>query len=253
MTREHLRGWAVCGGIVAAVVVVAGCGSHKSSLLLERQARGPLAEEQAIAKADHWTLDPATQTKTEQGVEVTLAYASPEFLNQFFARKDVFGGYAGLDPYFTEQMVFYVKIANRSGKKIKIDPAEFVMLDDKGNQYQCIGPDYANALADSKQPVGVLTRGVIDDARPGYFGVGVPVGKLMGKPQRRFALLAMSTLQGGYLHDGVVYDGLVSFWSPNRFAQKVKLVMPNVKTDFGADDLPKSVIELTFEMTATHK
>ena len=58
------------------------------------------------------------------------------------------------------------------------------------------------------------TRGVLQDARPGYFGLSLPVGKLFGgKPQRRFALLAMATLRSGMLYDGVEYDGLVAFWS----------------------------------------
>ena len=253
MRRAAVSGIAAWRRVLLVLPIITGCGSHRSSLLLERQARGPLTEEQSIARADHWRIDPVTQTKTEKGIEVTLTYASPEYLEEFFSHKDVFGNYAGLNPYFTEQMVFYVRIANKSGAKIRINPEEFVLLDDKGNQYQSIGPDYATALAEAKTPVGTLTRGVIEDARPGYFGVGLPMGRIIGKPQRRFALLKMATMQNGYLYDGVIYDGLVAFWSPNRYATSLKLLLTNIKTDFGPDDLAKSFVEFAFDMAATRK
>ena len=41
----------------------------------------------------------------------------------------LFGAYAGLNPFFPEQIVFYVKIANHSGEKLRLDPDRFVLLD----------------------------------------------------------------------------------------------------------------------------
>lgn len=236
----------------AVVLVATGCGGKTSSLLLERQARGPIEEEQAVAKPIAWVLEPITQTKTQSGVEVTVTHANIAYLNQLFTNKQIFGGYAGLNPYFREQMVLYVKIANTSGKKLRFDPREFTLLDEKGNQYQSLGPDYATALAESKAPMATMTRGVLEDARPGYFGVGVPVGKIIGKPQQRFALLNMASLQAGYLYDGVVYDGLVAFWSPHRESQKLTFLLANIKTDFDPADFPQAVLDIAFEFTASH-
>lgn len=251
MARSH-EGWTGIFGILLIVVGVAGCG-HRSSLLLERQARGPLAEGREIAQRLQWVLEPVTQTKTQDNVEVTVTYASPQYLNVFFSNRQVFGPYAGLDPYFSEQVVFYVKLANHSGKKIRIQPSEFVMLDERGNQYQALSSDYNTALAEAKAPLATMTRGVIDEAHPGYFGIGVPVGTILGKPQQRFALLTMSSLQPGYLHDGVVYDGLVAFWSPHQQTQHLRFVLSNMKTDFDANDWPKTVLEFVFEFAASRR
>ena len=240
------------GAVLVLGVACVGTGcSRKSSLLLERQARGPMAEESAIARTEHWALDPVQQTKTLQGVEISVTYATREYLREFFSNRQVFGPYAGMNPFFGEQFVFYVKITNQSGKKIRIDPVSFVLLDDKSNQYQTIGADYGNALAESKTPVATLTRGVLEDARPGYFGVGLPVGKIIGKPQQRFALTKMSSLQGGYLYNGVVYDGLIAYWSPHREAKKLTLLLSDVKLDFGPDDFAKASLDFPFEFTAT--
>lgn len=229
-----------------------GCG-RTSSLLLERQARGPIVEEKAVARPGRWALEPVTQTKAQAEIEMTVTHASWAFLNEFFANKNVFGQYAGLNPYFPEQVVFYAKIANTGDKKLRIDPDQFVLLDDKGNQYQALNPDYNLALAESRAPVSTLTRGVLEDARPGYFGVGLPVGKLIGKPQQRFALLKMASLQAGYLHGGVVYDGLIAFWSPHQQAQKLKLLLTNMKTDFDAGDRPQTSLEFRFEFAASRQ
>ena len=234
--------------VLAGILMVAGCSSNrKSSLLFERQARGPVIEESGIAQQDRLQLDPPSQTRTEQGLAVELTYGSPEYLQDFFNKRDVFGEFAGLNPYFPELTVFYVKIINHSGKKIRMDPTEFVVVDDKGNQYHTISPDYVIALADAKAPVGTFTRGVLNDARPGYFGFSLPVGQLVGKSQRRFALLKMATLQPSVLYDGVIYDGLITFWRPHRQATKLRVILSNVKTEFGPDDVATKAIDLPFE------
>ena len=227
-----------------------GCG-RTSSLLLERQARGPIGEEHRIARQIKWFLEPPTQTKTQSGLEFAVTYASSEYLDEFFRNRKLFGQYAGPNPYFPEQIVFYVKIANLSDKKLHLDPDRCVLLDDQGNQYHSLNPDYNTALAESKAPISTLTRGVLEEARPGYFGVGVPVGRIIGKPQQRFALLKMSSLQAGDLYPGVIYDGLLAFWTPHQQAKKVKLLLTGIKTDFNAYDQPQVSLEFTFEFT-TH-
>lgn len=237
----------------AALVMVAGCG-RKSSLLLERQARGTLSGEPGIAKAVSWTVTPATQTKTQGGVTIDVTWASPQFLKEFFSRREVFGKYTGLNPYFAEQMVFYVNVNNRSGKKLLLDPAACVLVDDRGNQYRTLNVDYTTTLAETKTPVTTMTRGMLRDARPGYFGFSVPVGQLFvsEKPQRRYALLTLATLQAGYLYDGVSYDGLVAYWSPHQQARKLRLFLSDLKTDFTAAVETRAGLDFVFEMDAAH-
>ena len=232
------------------LLTVLGCG-RKSSLLLQRQARGPIAEEQEVAQRMQWALEPSAQTKTEENVEVSVTQTTMDYLNEFFRKKPLFGAHAGLNPFFPEQLVFYVKIANHSGEKLRLDPDRFVLLDDRGNQYHSLGADYSTALAESRAPVGTMTRGVIEDARPGYFGVGLPVGKILGKSQQRYALMQMSALQPGYLYDGVVYDGLISFWSPHTGAKRVTLLLDGIKTKFDPKDLAGQSLEFAFEFGAT--
>lgn len=240
----------MAGGMVLWVVLlsVAGCGGRESSLLLERKTRGPIAEDITLPNRSLLVLQPATQTSTKDGVEVTLTHATLSWLQAFFSNKQVFGAYAGMSPYFMEQIVFYVKIANHSGKKVFIRPSDFAMIDDLGNQYQVLQTDYTTALAESKAPVSTVTRGVIDEARPGYFGVGLPMGKVFAKSQQRFALLAKSSLVQGFLHDGITYDGLIAFWNPPRNAKHLTCLLTNVKTDFNAEDLPQASLEFAFEM-----
>ena len=247
-------GWGIGAGLAAVsmTVAAAGCGSHKSSLLLQRQARGPIAEEQEIAWQARWVLQPETLMKSDGGLELTATYASYDYLNQLFSDKRIFGEFAGLNPFFPEQVVFYVKFVNHTGKRLLFDPMEFTMVDDRGNQYASLSPDYATALAESKAPVGTVTRGVLDEATPGYFGVGLPVGKIIAKPQRRYALLAMSNLQAGSLQDGVIYDGLAAFWSPHQQAKQVRLIVP-IKTDIAPDERPMKRLEYEFEFALSRQ
>jgi hypothetical protein len=238
--------WLIVG--LVGALCAAGCGGRKSSLLLERQAKGPIEEEAHVAKGVRRSLAPVLQTQAKGGIEAAVNYASPEYQRNFFANKTVFGSYAGKSPYFPEHLVFYVKLANTSEKKIKIDPKEFVLVDDRGNQYSTVGTDYVTAFAESRSPIASTTRGVLEEARPGYFGFSLPVGKMVAtKPQGQFALLQQSALQTGYVYPGVTHDGLIAFWSPSTAASKVRLLLTNIKTDFGADDLPKTALEFLFE------
>ena len=230
------------------LVILNGCAGHKSSLLLERQVRGSLTEEALVGRAVPWHLQPVTLTKTQKGIEVTVTAASREFLKGFFSNRATFGDFAGTNPFFPEHLVFYVKIANHGDKQISINPTVFAVTDDRGNQYHVLGEDYITAFAESRQPKATLTRGVLEEARPGYFGVRLPVGKLFAaKPQGRLALLSQSALKPGPLFPGTVYDGLISFWNPPATANTLRLLLTEIKTDFDADDLPKTSVDFVFE------
>lgn len=238
-------------GCCVAIWLLAGCGSKQSSLLLERHARGPLAENATIAQRVNWKLDPATRTQEQRKIEVTVTYASLDYQRTFFSDRSVFGPFAGHSPYFLENLVFYVKVANHSDKRILIDPTLFVLSDDRGNQYATINEDYVNALAEARAPMATATRGVIEEARPGYFGVGLPIGKLFAtKPQGRFALIKQSSLQRGLLYPGVVHDGLVAFWSPTTQATTLQLLVTNIKTDFDSHDEAQASLEFPFTFRA---
>ncbi len=234
--------------LVMVLGLMSGCSGKRSSLLMERRVRGTLAEEPAVGMRIMRRLEPMTQTQAQQGVGVTVAYASSEYLQTFFNNRAVFGGFAGKNPFFLENIVFYVKVANQSEKKITVDPTEFVLVDDRGNQYPILGTDYITAFAESHLSVASMTRGVLEEARPGYFGLSLPVGKMFAsKPQGRFALLSMSTLKSGAMFPDTVYDGLVYFWNIHEAAKKVRLILTGIKTDFAADDLPKTSLTLTFD------
>ncbi len=235
---------------VSVIVLVTGCArfQHTSSLLLERRVRGSLTEEALVGRAVPWHLDPITQTKAEQGIEVNVNFASKAYLQNFFSNQATFGTFAGHNPYFPEHLVFYMKVANHSTKKIFINPVVFVITDDHNNQYHVLGQDYITAFAESRQPLATMTRGVLEEARPGYFGLSLPVGKIFAaKPQGDFALLVQSALKTGPLFPGTVYDGLISFWNPRTDTKKVHLLTTGIKTDFDANDVPKTSLDFTFD------
>lgn len=200
-----------------------------------------------------WNLEPPLQQAAQNQIEVTVNYASPTYLNGFFSNTKLFGAFAGVNPYYLEHLVFYVTVANKSDRKIHLDPTRFRLLDDRGNQLNPIGIDVVTALAESRAPVASTTRGLFSEARPGYFGVGLPLGKFMSsKPQwRRFILMQQSLLQAGFLYPGVIYDGLVAFWTPSKAATKLRLVVADVKTDFDAKDEARASSDFSFEFSAT--
>jgi hypothetical protein len=232
---------------------VVGCGGRKSSLLLQRQALGPIAEEPSVATPVLRHLEPAMQTQTQEGIEVTVNHASGAYLKNFFNNRAVFGAFAGANPYYPEHLVFYVRISNRSEEKIRLNPGEFILIDDRGSQYGTVGVDYVTAFAEARQPLATTTRGLLEDARPGYFGFSFPVGKLVaGKSQGQFALLQQSSLQAGYLYPGVVHDGLIAFWNPAANTKQLHLLITNIKTGFDANDLPKTSLEFPFEFNVSN-
>ena len=235
---------------LVVLMAVTGCGSRKSSLLLERNARGPIDEALVVAKRIERHLEPVRQTQTQGDVEVTVNHASREYLDNFFKNKSLFGEFAGRNPYYLENLVFYVQIANHSTQKIFVDPGAFVVVDDHGNQYSTVGIDYVTALGESRAPFATATRGVIEGASPGYFGLSLPVGKMVSsKPQGQFALIKQSALQVGYYYPGVSHDGLIAFWNPSTNATNIQLFLDDLRTDIGPENLARKALDFVFEFT----
>jgi hypothetical protein len=235
------------------LMVLSGC-SRKSSLLLERQARGPLQVEPTVAMPGIWHLEPQEQTKVQGDIEIHVRHASHDYLRTLFSNKQLFGAEANVKnvPFYPENMVFYIRIANKSQQKIGINPPEFAMVDDRGNQYATVGVDYVTALSEMHSPVATATRGVLSSASPGYFGFSLPLGKMLaGKPHSKFTLLQQSSIQPGYQFPDVTYDGLIAFWTPSTDAKKLKLIIANVKTNFDANDFPQTALDFPFEFAAS--
>ena len=240
--------------LLAGLVSVGGCSGRKSSLLLERQARGPMAEEPTIAKPARLRLEPVLQQQTKDGIKVTVNHASQAYLTNFFKNRELFGQHAGQSPYVQEHLVFYVKIENASDKKIYLNPGGFVVVDDLGNQYSTMGVDYVTAFAEFRRPTSTTTRAVLEGASPGFYGLSPPLGKLfVHKPQGQFAQLQQTALQPGYLFPSVVYDGLLAFWSPATKATQLRLILADIKTDFNSEELPKGDLDFTFEFQAVRE
>ncbi len=231
--------------------VVAGCGnSRKSSLLLERQAVGPIEEGQFLAQSKSWGLTPEQHSSDQGGVKVDVKYASPEFLAEFFSNKENFGDWAGPSPFYSENIVFYVTISNNSNERVYFNADEFVLVDDRKNQYSRIGIDHINAFSDFKSPVSTV-RKVVKDARPGFYGLNIPVGQILSKKsQKPFVLMIQSLMKSGWIYPGVSYDGLVVYWNPNVNAKDFKLHLVNIKTKFNADDEATAKADFVFDFSA---
>ena len=234
-------------GVLFVMVGFDGCG-RKSAILLERKARGELSDIRSVGSPTTWVFQPLNLSKDEAGLHITVGYASREFQQGFFANRAVFGEYAGKSPYAAEHLVFYVTVVNQTGKRVGVDPAQFVLVDDLGNQYSPVGTDPVIAFTEVRRPIASTTRGILQEASPGYFGFSVPVGKMFVKaPQGPLALLRQSSLQTGYLHSGVVHDGLVAFWNPAPAARKLTFIATGLKMNFDAKDWPETSLEFVFE------
>ena len=240
--------------LVCLVVLLTtiGCVQRRSSVLMERSARGPVAVERELAQQFAFELAPPSVTMEHDGVEMTASFASPSYLHTYFQNRAIFGSDAGLNPYFPENLVLYVRIANRTAGRIKIDPNDCVLLDNLNNQYQSLPQDTITALAEYRAPIATFTRSTLREARPGYFGVSVPAGGFMagfvGNPQQRLALLKQVTINQGILYPGVVYDGFIAFWTPHRAAKTLRLVWP-VKADINANDQPQKLVDFELPFT----
>jgi hypothetical protein len=230
------------------LLTMVGCSGKRSSLLLERKARGQVAYEKQYGTRQVVYAYPPEHVATQQDVEITVKFYSLADLGDYFKRKELFGSDAGANPFYPQNLVFYVQIRNNSNKRITIDPAEFYLVDDLGAQYTLMSIDYLEALANEKMGVADMTRMGLKKA-PDVYGVDVGgfASGIVPTSRKRFALLKRVSLSKGPLLPGVVYDGFIFFIRPHKDAKDIKLILSNVKTDFDPGNLPKRSMNFTYD------
>lgn len=192
-------------------------------------------------------LNPATASLSKEGVDVTVRYATSEELDKFFENKEVFGPLAGKNPYPADTLVFFVKVANFSGKKIRVNPEDFVLIDNLNIQYSELSADNISALYESKANVWSFAK-TTGDLAPGPYGAPFKVAGVLGAGggRKQHYLIKQVRLAVGYVFPGIAYDGYVAFPRPHPNAVSVRLLIHNIKTDFNAADLPANAIHFEF-------
>lgn len=239
---------------LALVSLVAGCANKLATIerpkgeIELRKPPEPKAPPIPIA------LDPMTASASKAGINVTVRYASLGELENFFARKEIFGEFAGKNPYPPHTLIFYVKVANRSGKKIKVNPSDFALIDNLNIQFSELSPDDISALYEAKANVWSFAKST-GDLAPGPYGVPLKVvGGAGGGGVRKFHyLIKQVRLAGGVVHPGIAYDGYVAFPRPHPNATSVRLVIGNLKTDFDPADVPASTHDFEFPFTLQYE
>lgn len=243
--RESSLGFILLlGGIT---LIGPGCGGRFA--MIERP-KGQIELRQPEAQRFLIRMDPPTSSLSKSGIDVTIRYASPEELAQFFSKKEIFGDIAGKNPYPPDTVVFYVKLANHSGKKIKVDPNDFVMIDNLNIQYSELSPDAISALYEAKANVWSFAR-TTGDLAPGPYGVPFKVAGTLGSGGGRklHYLMKQVRLAAGYLHPEIAYDGYVAFPRPHPNATSLRVVLANIKSDFNPADEPAAAIDFEFPLT----
>lgn len=232
--------------LLGVAMISSGCG--RGFAMVERP-KGEVELRRPEALPLSVVIDPVTSSLSKTGIDVTVRYASPEELEKFFSNEQIFGKLAGKNPYPHETMIFYVKIANHSGKKIKVNPDDFVMIDNLNIQYAELTPDNISALYESKANVWAFAK-TTGDLAPGPYGIPLKVAGVAGGGGGRklHYLIKQVRLAGGYVHAGIAYDGYVAFPRPHPNATSVRLLIANLKTDFNAADEPVSAVDFEFPL-----
>jgi len=239
---------ALCG----MVVLGAGCGGKLINLERPKgqiEMRRPEQEE----KMPSITVDPVTTSLSKAGIDVTVRYASPGDLDRFFQNKEIFGSLAGKNPYPEATIIFYIKIFNHSGKKIKVNPEDFVLIDNMNIQYSELSPDNISALYESKASLWSFAK-TTGDMAPGPYGAPLKVAGALGvgSGRKQHYLIKQVRLAAGYVFPGIAYDGYVCFPRPHPSATSVRLLVHNIKTDFNAADLAGNALHFEFPFTIEH-
>lgn len=235
-------------------VCVAGCASGQGGLIERGTKRQMvLAAKEKRAYKGVIQVETTAATLAKENIEITATYVNEDYLNNFFNNKDLFGDYAGINPYVPEVMVFYVKIINNSGGKIRFEPKEFTALDDLNSQYMYLSPDDIIDIYAARGSLYGFAK-TTGDIAPGIYGAPLRVATLGGGPARkRLFLLNQVVLKGGYLHNGVIYDGYIAFLKPNQAAKTLTLIFPNIKTGFDADDKATKSVDFEFNFSVSFK
>ncbi len=234
--------------IAAGAYLFSGCGGGFANI---ERPKGQIELRRPPAKAKEKppviSFDPATVSVSKSDIDVTVRYAPPEDLDRFFGNKEIFGNLAGKNPYPPQTLVFYVKIFNHSGKKIKVNPDDFVMIDNLNIQFSELSPDNISAIYESKANGWAFAK-TTGDLAPGPYGAPLKVAGALGGGGTRKAhyLIKQVRLAGGYVHPGIAYDGYVAFPIPHPNAVSIRLILANIKTNFNPADLPEMSLDLEF-------
>lgn len=242
--------------LVFLCIFIFGCATE-SSVLYERRYKRQLELEAKGSTKGFRTkviLGPDSITSIKEGIKLEVKHASMDFLDEFFKNEQLFGKLAGTNPYLPDTIVFFVKISNNSGRKIKIQPSEFVMIDDLSSQYEYLQPDYIVELFSSRGNIHAATK-TTSDVAPGIYGApfGVASTLAAGPARKRLFLLNQVVLRPGYVHDGIIYDGLIAFPRPNENAKNLRLILTDVKIDFTADDRPTQSLDFDYSFGVSFK
>ena len=231
---------------ILCVVTLTGSGCRGGFANIERP-KGQIELRRPETKPLSVVVDPVTASLSKEGVDVTVRYAPPEELNKFFENKEVFGDLADKNPYPPETLVFYVKVANHSGKKIRVNPDDFVLLDNLNIQYSELSPDNISALYEARANIWTFAK-TTGDLAPGPYGMPLKVaGALGGGGGRKLHyLMKQVRLAGGYVYPGIAYDGYVAFPRPHPSAVSFHLLIGNIKSDFNPSDEPSSAVDFEF-------
>ncbi len=240
MNQRHLAG---IGSVVAFSVIV-GCAHAPPP----RSLKGQMELEQAVPSTAQITMVPPTAVLEKNGIEITARYATKHELDTFFSNKVLFGRYAGDDPYPESTLVFYVKIANRSGHRIRVTPDDFVMIDDLNIQYINLSPDDISAIYESRGGDFWSFAKATGNLAPGYYGAPFKVAETLGAGSGRRAnyLVRQARLTGGYIHTGVTYDGYIAFPRPHPRAKTLKVILANIKMLLDAADIPTEATDFEY-------
>ncbi len=237
----------LCGMVT---IVSSGCGGGFANIERPKgqiELRQPAEKE---AKPVSLIVEPPTASISKESIDVTIRYAPAEELDQFFQKKEIFGNLAGKNPYPPDTLIFYVKIANHSGKKIRVNPDDFVLIDNLNIQFSELSPDNISALYEAKASVWSFAK-TTGDLAPGPYGMPLKVASTLGAGSGRklHYLIKQVRLAGGYVHPGIAYDGYVAFPRPHPNATSIRVLIHNIKTDFNAKDDPAIAIDFEFPFT----
>ena len=229
-------------------IAITVCGCRGGFVNIERP-KGEIELRRPEGLEGKVRIMPATASQSKEGIDVTLRYASPEDLEAFFEKKEVFGDLAGKNPYPVETLVFFVRVANHSGKRILVNPQEFVLIDNLNIQYSELSPDNISAMYESRANAWSFAKAT-GDLAPGYYGAPLKVASSLagGGGRKLHYLMKQVRLAVGYIFPGIAYDGYVAFPRPHPNATSLRLLIHNVKTDFNPADEAVGVVHFEFPL-----
>ncbi len=231
--------------IVSILIFILGCASQRPALFLDKRSKGELSLLKT-EEAKRVTLNPQEISVVNKDIEITVKHATPEYLESFFKRTDIFNK-AKKNPYPREVIVFLVRIVNNRGSRIKVEPHEFIIVDDLNIQHLYLSPEYIAALYD-KGAISMFAETGAEYA-PGFYSAPFGVARtIAGRPlRRRLTLLRKVALIGGYVYDSVIYEGYISFFRLNPKAKILNLILPDIKTDFDTAGKATDSVDFNFK------